>query len=485
MKRFFSIFRIKREERWLALFAGVVITTLNALVTHKYYDEFSVITDNYYKLFVGTFHISGYDPLTYSVVSNWSTAYNIYRHPLLAFIMYIPNQINQGLMALTGINCVQFVVALILVFCAFYAFVFLYRIFREVINLSQVDASQLSLMHLSFAYVMVASMVPDHFVISMYMLILTVYVCGKKMRRGLTEGTDGRQLFTRWQAILFFFLTAGISLNNGIKIFLAGLFTNGKKFFNPGRLLLTVIIPALAIWGFARWEYETFEYPNWKARQVKKQKKAQRYRERVYAQFRDTTNLTDEAQIKREVKKILHKKAIENERRKSKRPSVAHQGKPIKKGEFWNWTDITTSRKESAVENLFGESILLHQDWLLGDTLTGRPVIVKYRWIVNYIVEAIIVLFFFIGIWYGRRSRLLWMALSFFGFDMLIHMVAGFGINEIYIMSPHWLFVIPMAIAFFVNGIKGTNRKVLRLILGIITIYLFIYNGTLIVTYLT
>ena len=34
---------------------------------------------------------------------------------------------------LTGINCVQFVVGAILVFCAFYSIIFLYRIFREVI----------------------------------------------------------------------------------------------------------------------------------------------------------------------------------------------------------------------------------------------------------------------------------------------------------------------------------------------------------------
>ena len=77
-----------------------------------------------------------------------TTEYNVYRHPLLAFFMYIPNQINQGLMMLTGINCVQFVVGAILVFCAFYSFIFLYRIFREVIGTERFDARSYS-KHLS------------------------------------------------------------------------------------------------------------------------------------------------------------------------------------------------------------------------------------------------------------------------------------------------------------------------------------------------
>ena len=134
MKKVFDIFRIKREERGAALVALIIACALNALTIIKYYAQFSQITDSYHRLFVRTFRVSGFDPLTYSIVSHWDTEYNVYRHPLLAFFMYIPNQINQGLMMLTGINCTQFVVGAILVFCAFYSFIFLYRIFREVIG---------------------------------------------------------------------------------------------------------------------------------------------------------------------------------------------------------------------------------------------------------------------------------------------------------------------------------------------------------------
>ena len=110
MKKIFDIFKIKKEERVSALIALIIACALNALTVIKYHSQFSQITDNYHKLFVKTFHVAGFDPLTYSIVSHWDTEYNVYRHPLLAFFMYIPNQINQGLMMLTGINCVQFVV---------------------------------------------------------------------------------------------------------------------------------------------------------------------------------------------------------------------------------------------------------------------------------------------------------------------------------------------------------------------------------------
>ena len=227
IKTVFGIFRIKREERWLAVFAFIWMVALNVLTITKYYDKFTQIMDTYHRHFVNNFHISGFDPLTYVAVSNWDTTYNVYRHPLLAFFMYPAYLINQGLMAVTGLNCVQFVIAVILVFCAFYAFIFLYRILREVLGLDIFDAAILTIMCFSFAYVMLSVMVPDHFIISMYMLILTLYICGKMRQR--------RQTLSIWQTIVFFLVTAGTSLNNGIKVFMAAFFTNGKCRSHPLR----------------------------------------------------------------------------------------------------------------------------------------------------------------------------------------------------------------------------------------------------------
>ena len=121
--------------------------------------------------------------------------------------------------------------------------------------------SKLTLLFLSFAYTMVSLSVPDHFGLSTTALLLTLYVTGRNLQRG-------RQL-TKLQTVLLFLLTAGISLNNGIKVFLASWGTSGKRFFRPAHLLLAVIVPSALIWGFARWEWQTFEKPKYLARQEK------------------------------------------------------------------------------------------------------------------------------------------------------------------------------------------------------------------------
>lgn len=472
----FYIFRVKREERGNALAALLFILLWNVLVICKYGSQFFALSDNYRKLFL-KFQISGFDPISYIVISHWSAGYNIYRHPLLAFFMFIPNQIDQGLMALTGMNWATVIMAVILTFCAFYSFLFLTRIFREVVGLRSFDAWLLGWLTFCFGYVIVSISVPDHFCLSMFMLILTLYVAGKKLK--------AQHPFTIWQTVLFFIVTAGISLNNGIKVFLANLFVNGKRFWRPANLLLAVIVPSLLIWGFARWEWEHFEKPNYIARQKAKAKKDQLWREKTFAAFRDTTSLTDSAAIRKGYQQVIKKDIVAKYRKDHKEPWNMHKGKPINQSEFGQWTDISTPRLASLLENIFGEPIQLHKDHLLGDVLRNRPVIVKYNYVINYAVEGLVVLLFLGGIWCGRRSRFLWLALSFFGFDMAIHVVLGFGLNEVYIMSPHWLFVLTIAMAYLVKRLEGSRYALpLRGLLFALALWLVAWNGWLYTKYL-
>lgn len=477
IKKALDIFKIRKEERWSALVALLVCIALNALTIIKYNDKFIQLTDNYHKLFVKTFHVAGFDPLTYAAVSQWDTEYNVYRHPLLAFFMYIPNQIDQGLMMLTGFNLVQYIVGIILVFCAFYSFIFLYRIFREVIGTERFDANLLSAFYFSFAYVMVSSMVPDHFVLSMKLLLMTLYISGVCIKKG-------RQL-NIWQTILLFIFTAGVSLNNGLKTFLAALFTDGKGFFRPKYLLLAVILPCALIWGFARFEYRTFVWPKEMARKEAKAKKDKEATDKLFKQYQDTAQVKDSAQVAVAVKKIIKQKAHDKYVRDHKQIWNKNTGKPIAKGEFTSWTDISTSRSETLVENFFGEAIMLHKQHLLGDVLRDRPVIVKYESPVNYVVEGIIVLSFLLGILVGRKSRFLWLTLLFFLFDAALHLGLGFGINEVYIMTAHYMYALPIAISFlFIKTGKGRMQWALRGLFLAITLYLWISNGYLLTSYM-
>ena len=490
MKKIFDIFKIKKEERWLALGIFLALAILNGVVIARYAGTFTLVTDDYYKNFIRHFCVSGFDPLTYWVLSDWNAAYNVYRHPLLAFYMYIPYLINMGLMKLTGYNCALFIAVVIQMFCGFYATLFLQRIFREVLELDKAASSILTLLFFSFGYVMVTCIVPDHFVISMLLLILALYVSGRRIKHN--------HPLKIWQTVVYFVLTAGTSLNNGLKIFFSALFVNRKRFFRPKYLLLAVILPAALLWGFCRWEYRTFVWPVEMARKEMKAKKAaeKKARQERMAQLKQIKDSLTKDSIQRGLKIITPeeiaqktkndsiqkaKQLARNEARKKRGPK---QGAPIMKGEFMNWTDATSSRTLSIVENLMGESIQLHQDYVLQDELRHRPMFVNYRYAFNYIVEALIIILFLAGIWAGRKSRYLWLVMSYFGLDMLLHIGLGFGLNEVYIMSGHWIYALPIAIGFLLKETRHQRYSLcLKSLLLTIGLFLLIYNGILIIRY--
>ena len=480
---FTSLFRIKREERALAIVLLLVFLALDALVVCKYYDVFTPLNAHYWHLFISKFHISGFDPITYSVVSDWTAGYNVYRHPLLAFYMYVPYLINQALIWATGINCAIFIVAAIQLFSAFYSAIFLYRICREIVGVSRTDSTLLTFLLFGFAFVMLSSMVPDHFIISMMLLLLALYVSGKLMIR--------RRKLTIWQSALYFFLTAGTSLNNGLKIYLSDLFVNGFRIFRPKFLFLAILLPAALTWGAARMSYDHIVWPRdvaAKAARAKakaaKQKKQEE--EKLRKQHDDSVRIASFTAY--QLDSLSADSARRDSIAKAKPKPVRRRknGKPISNGEFLSWTDVTTSRTESVVENLFGEGIQLHEDHLLGDVLKSRPMIVNYRHAFNYIIEAVIVLLFIAGIWCGRRSRFMWLAMSYFALDMALHVGLGFGINEVYIMSAHWIYVMPITMAFLMKAMAGHRHQALALktLVALLAAYLWIWNVSLIVRYL-
>ncbi len=476
-----NLFGVRKEERLLMGGILLLLVILHALLIYKYYGLFTKIDERgfYWTLFIRNFHVSGFDPITYSIVSKWSAGYNVYRHPLLAFFMYVPYLLNQGLMWLTGINCAIFIVAAMQTFWAFYALLFFYRIIREVIGLTRGMSSLFTIFFLSFAYIMVSAIVPDHFIISMMLLLMTLYITGMKMRKG--------SKFTMLQNIILFVVTAGVSLNNGLKVYLASLFANGKKFFRPLNIILAVLLPAALMWGFCRWEYATFVWPNEvKKHEIqKKRKEAQKKKayEMKIAQAKQDSIMRAKGDTSAIVARQAAQATATQKKAEQKKKRAQKQGAPISNGEFLRWTDVTSSRLSSTVENLFGESIQMHQDYLLGDVLRSRPMIVHYRWWWSYTIEAIIAALFVGGIIVGRKRKYLWLVLSFFGMDMALHIGLGFGINEVYIMSAHYMYAIPIAIACIVPSAGARVRRALTVVLSLITVYLLIYNVSLLASY--
>ena len=447
--------------------ALTVIVALNVLFIFRLHELFMQPGFGpYWNAFERELHLSGYDPYTYLVVTDWDVMYETHRHPLLTFLVWPLWLLNQGLTTLLGINCVQYVVAIPIIFCSLYSYIFLYRIHREVVGLRQGDATLLTAFGFSLAYVLLSVIVPDHFTVSMFLLLLTLYISGMCIRKG-------REL-PWWQWAILFCITAGVTLSNGIMVFLSGLFVNRKHFsfhtphstFLVKYLLLAVILPLALLWAAAEWQHRVFVLPRQEAREVSKRVEDEKMEERV-------AQMSQEERARHEAKKARREAVL--------RLQASKTGKPMEDHGYLKWTDISTSRWKTVYENLFGESLQFHRDYFLEDVLVRRPVFVAYRWWMSYVVEAVILLLFVVGAWMGRKSPFLWMSLSYLAFNIFLHIGLGFGINEIYIMTPHWAFVLPMATAYL---FLRCRQRWLRVAFGLLTLYLLIYNGWLLTDFL-
>jgi hypothetical protein len=455
----FGLFRVKPEERVQAMVALTVIVALNVLFIYRLHELFlQPGFGPYWKVFEREWHLSGYDPFTYMTVTDWDVVYETHRHPLLAFLVWPLWLLNQGLTWLTGVNCVQYVVALPVIASSLYSYIFLYRIHREVIRLRREDARLMTMFCFSMAYIFLSVIVPDHFTISMFLVLLTLYISGICIRKG--------REFQWWQSAVLFFITAGVTLTNGVKVFLSGLFVNKRDFFRPKYLLLAVILPAALLWGTAVWEHHTFTLPRQQAREKVKKLESERAKERV-------AQMTPKQRARYESKKAR--------REVMQQQQAAKKGKPMEDKGFLKWTDVSTSRWQTVYENLFGEAIQFHRLHFLEDTLVKRPVFVPYLSVFSYFVEAVVVILALLGIWFGRRNRFLWLCLSCLAMDMVIHLILGFGINEVFIMAPHFMFVLPIATAFLLREVKG---HCVRLTIVALTAYLLTYNGLLLANFL-
>ena len=144
MKAIVGFLNIKREERLPVGLFFVWQLLLQALAITKYLPLFTNPSNNYYKLFVDNYHLSGFDPLTYLVVSDWSLAFDVNRHPLLALFYYPFSLLNKLLICITGTNFAIYIVACVLLFFSVGGFVLMLRILRQIIGISSFDSALLA-----------------------------------------------------------------------------------------------------------------------------------------------------------------------------------------------------------------------------------------------------------------------------------------------------------------------------------------------------
>ena len=444
----FDIFKVKKEERWLAFAMLAVFVTFNAMVIASHYHVYTMEAHGgFWSVFTKNFRMSGYDCWSWIMVSGGRIHFVTSRHPLYLTFLYPLYLLNDWLIQNVGYNFAVYFMAVIIVFSAFYAVLFMYRVFREVLELRRKDARLLTLLLFSFGHVLIPTMVPDHFVISLMLLSLTLYITGKKMKKG--------QLLTAWQSLVLTFFTAGMATSNGVKTLLAGLFTNGKKVFTCKFISIGVVLPLLLLLGIQQSQYYLLEVPQ----------------QAVVRHIESET-------LKKNPQKVLEHKKQRDEWQRT------HLGQPVGDGVITKLMDVSTPRVPTIVENFFGESIQLHQRSLLKDVSWERPIFVEYNWSLNYIIEAFIVLLFIVGIVFSYKQRFFKMLLAWFACDLTLHLILGFAVTEVYIMTSGWAFIIPISYGYLLKRLSMKWLKLMRVVLIMLTIYLWIYNAGQTVYYL-
>ncbi len=444
----FAIFKIKREERWLFVVALLVFAALNALLVGSHWEMYTkpLMHGGSWSVFHNRFEMSGYDCWSLMTISEGRVFFETIRHPLYLSILYLMYWLNYWLMSWTGVNWAMFMMAVVLVLCASYSAVFVYRVLRELLSVRRADAYLLVAMLFSFGHVMVPAMVPDHFIISMMLLTLTIYVFGRKMR-------DGGVLKT-WQTAALLFFTSGIAASNGAKTIIGGLFVNGRRFFRAKFLVFGIFVPLVALLAIQRWQYYAVEVPQ-------------------------------EAQI-RKIEKANEKKMTAKKKRQMEehhKQVVKTAMKPAGEGVL-AMMDFETPRWEILQENFFGETILLHEDNALGDIVNHRPVVVCYNHWWAYAMEIFFLASFVVGLCMGRKSKLVRMLVAWFCLDVVLNIVLGFAVNELYLMASGWMFSVPVALAFIMKRLPRKAVLPCEAMLLFLTMFLFSHNVMLIIHHL-
>lgn len=435
---------LRKEERPIAVVALVVFAALNALLIANHWQSFTRGAHvGFWSVFYNHLNMSGYDIFSLIFISCMRLHWNTLRHPLFVVLLLPLFWLNRLIMPPTEFNAAVLLMAALLVAADVWGAVLMHRLLRDVVEVRRVDATLLTALFYGFAHVMIATMVPDHFALSLPLLLLTLLIAGRKLKEG--------KPMKLWQSALLFFLTAGVTLTNGVKVALAAWFVNGRKVFS-WRSIAAFVVPTLLLGAIYVWQQDAIVAPQ----------------ERKIKRIEAAVAKKDPARI---AKLNEHNDFVKQQNGEALTKNVP----------LLEWSDITTDRWQSAVDNLFGESLQLHRDYLFEDVQQTRPVFVQYRSALNYVVEALLVVLLAVGAWTARREKFFLMVLAWFGFDMLMHMGFGFGLNEVYIMTAHWAFIIPIAAGYI---LRRSNSMAPRVLVAALAVWLWAYNAAIVIGYL-
>lgn len=295
---------------------------------------------------------------------------------------------------------------------------------------------------------MLATFIPDHMIISMTTFLLALWLANRPSQKGRAMKT--------WQALLLALLSMGVASTNVVKIWIVDMMSRVGRttWLKAVRHSLLYLLPLAIVAGAYYYQENTTQKE-----------------EEASARKMDNRRKAKSAEFIRDARR---KAAIKEQQRE----------KQVFDSKLFEWTDNSIDRLRTLKENVFGEGLILHEQHLMEDANKTRPVFVEYNHWGSYAVELLIVALFAAGLWCGRHERLMLTVTLLWLFDMLLHVVLSFAITDLYIMTAHWAYVIPIAVGYLLRSMKKRWQYSAIALVSLLTLYMYLHNVSLIAGYI-
>jgi len=132
------------------------------------------------------------------------------------------------------------------------------------------------------------------------------------------------------------------------------------------------------------------------------------------------------------------------------------------------------TRGLNELSEFFLEPLMFHHNYSFVGPLT-KPFV--YNSIFPLITAFVFYGFILFAILRNIKDKIILLLLSMFSFDILIHFICGFGLDESYIFCQHWFFIFPISIALLYYKIRNEKTKTGMDFLLVFFIIAFAWNN--------
>lgn len=453
------ISKLRKDEIALSALLLVLTLVLNVLYIRKYYGVYCPL-------------ISGYDPYLLSTLTNWLhspflNSNSIYSHPGFGILMVPLSVVNYILSSIAGSNCANFFIAIILMIMFITETVLLKRIFNEYIGLKLFLSIMLSVLFCGIAYTLLMSFTPDHFAFSQFFFILYVYLWTKNKNKN------------RKKLDIITIFIGSTTITNWVKIVMSKLIFERKQFIKCLLLNIIVLSSMILISMFLTRNVVYSTNSGEMAYLEQEYKASVKYRHN-YINKTDIESkcvMLDSTQCEENRQNAFnelntHYSSLGGDNLINKMKSI-----------YWGykyWINSDVSRTNSFINNMFGQSILFHSNSLNQDNVSMG----YYPELWKNILNVLIIVMVACGIVLSIKTKLMQLLLCFLSVDIFIHLVCCFGISELYIYSPHYLFIFVISIGYLIKRTSGLLQGSIITTTILMTCTLYLNNLSELINYL-